>query len=288
MLRLTKILSDNNKKTGIYLWKHLKSEKIYVGSAIDLKNRLLKYYNIDYLKRNKNMYICNALLEHGFGEFSLSILVYIDITDISKEEARKEILEREQHYIDLLKPDYNILLTAGSSLGYKHTKESLTKISKTHLGRRVSAETKAKLSLIMSGENHPLFGKTHSTDTINKISLARLGKTHSDKTKALISKALSGENNPMLGKNHSTETKALLSQINMGKSVLPETKKKLSEIHGTTIYVYSPDKMTLINSFSSARKAAEEFNVSKDTILKYTKDGKLFKEQWILSTSLIN
>src|SRR5690349_4820306 len=83
----SKILSDNNKKTGIYLWKHLKSGKIYVGSSIDLKNRLLKYYNIDYLKRNKTMYICNALLEHGFGAFSLSILVYINITDLSKEEA---------------------------------------------------------------------------------------------------------------------------------------------------------------------------------------------------------
>lgn len=83
------------------------------------------------------MYICNALLEHGFGAFSLSILVYINITDLSKDEAKKLILEREQHFINLLKPDYNILLIAGSSLGFKHTEESLIKISQTHLGKTV-------------------------------------------------------------------------------------------------------------------------------------------------------
>jgi len=155
----------------------------------------------------------------------------------------------------------------------------------------------------MSGENHPFFGKAHSTETLAKISLANFGKTYSAsgprpdasplrgeaETKAKISKALTGENNPrgMLNKTHSTETKALLSKINKGKSFSSETKAKLSEIQGTTIYVYSPDKITLINSLSSARKAAEEFNVSKDTILKYAKNGKLFKDKWILSTSLI-
>lgn len=37
-----KILSDNNGKTGIYLWKHLESGKIYVGSSIDLKKSFIK------------------------------------------------------------------------------------------------------------------------------------------------------------------------------------------------------------------------------------------------------
>ncbi len=34
---------------------------------------------------------------------------------------KNEVLSREQYYIDLLKPEYNILQKAGSSLGYKHT-----------------------------------------------------------------------------------------------------------------------------------------------------------------------
>lgn len=51
---------------------------------------------------------------------------------------RTTILAREQHYIDLLKPEYNLLKIAGSPLGYKHTEESLAKmrnrkLSKSHL-----------------------------------------------------------------------------------------------------------------------------------------------------------
>lgn len=56
---------------------------------------------------------------------------------------------------------------------------------------------------------------------------------------------------------------------------------------GGTIYVYNSDKSLLVNSFPSARKAAVYFNVSYKTILKYMRNGLIFKEQWFFSTSLI-
>lgn len=64
-----------------------------------------------------------------------------------------------------------------------------------------------------------------------------------------------------------------------------ETLIKMSEAQGTAIYVYSlgPDKSTLINSFSSANKAAKHFNCDKNTILRNAKNGKIFKGEYILS-----
>jgi group I intron endonuclease len=41
----------------------------------------------------------------------LEILQYCDQSDV---------ISREQYYLDLLKPEYNILKTAGSPLGFKH------------------------------------------------------------------------------------------------------------------------------------------------------------------------
>lgn len=38
---------------------------------------------------------------------------------------KNNVLIREQYYMDLLKPQYNIAEIAGSTLGYKHTPESL-------------------------------------------------------------------------------------------------------------------------------------------------------------------
>jgi hypothetical protein len=57
----------------------------------------------------------------------------------------------------------------------------------------------------------------------------------------------------------------------------------LSAANGTTVYVYSSDGSTLINSFSSANKAAKHFNCDKSTILRYIKSAKLFKGEYILS-----
>jgi group I intron endonuclease len=162
------VLPGNKNKAGIYLWTHKESGKRYVGSASNLKTRLSQYFNINYLERNKTMYICNALKEHGYSTFSLSIIEYICITDLSLGEAKILILEREQFYLDLVfldedKPNsYNLLPIAGSSLGYKHTEQSLLKFS---------------------GENHhmfgknkrenPLFGRTHSEETLAKMRVAR-------------------------------------------------------------------------------------------------------------------
>jgi len=81
------------------------------------------------------MHIYRALLKYGYSNFSLEILEYCDPKDviksfaragraISRPSKRRRARLREQYYIDLLKPQYNILKTAGSFTGYKHTEES--------------------------------------------------------------------------------------------------------------------------------------------------------------------
>lgn len=49
------------------------------------------------------------------------------------------------------------------------------------------------------------------------------------------------------------------------------------------INIYSSDSITLINYFSSARKAVEHFNVTKERILRHARNGNLFLNEWILS-----
>lgn len=52
--------------------------------------------------------------------FFLEILEYCEVS---------KCLKREQYYMDLFKPEYNLLKTAGSLLGYKHTEDAIKKIS---------------------------------------------------------------------------------------------------------------------------------------------------------------
>jgi hypothetical protein len=123
------ILKDNKNLTGIYMFTNIESGKKYIGSAVDLSIRFRSYYSKTHLVRYNKSYIYNVLHYHGYSAFSLSILEYIDITNLSKEEVRRLIIEREQWYIDTINPEYNINPTAGSLLGYKHTSESLAKLS---------------------------------------------------------------------------------------------------------------------------------------------------------------
>jgi group I intron endonuclease len=117
----TTILKDNKQKTGIYCWTNLLNNKTYVGSSINLGNRFRDYFKISYLMSggNKNMIISKALLKYGYSNFKLEILEYCN---------EDNLRNREQHYLDLLQPEYNILKIAGSSLGFKHNEESLSKL----------------------------------------------------------------------------------------------------------------------------------------------------------------
>nr|YP_010608748.1 hypothetical protein PNX16_mgp023 [Drechslerella dactyloides]WAN89828.1 hypothetical protein [Drechslerella dactyloides] len=96
--------------------------------------------------------IYNALLKYGHSKFSLEILEYC---------VTEKCLEREQYYINILKPEYNILKIAGSSLGFKHSEETI-----------------AKISTAKKGVKHPMFGKTHLAKTITKMSEAKKGAKH--------------------------------------------------------------------------------------------------------------
>jgi hypothetical protein len=100
-------LDDNIGKSGIYRFANNRNNKSYVGSSKDLCRRFKDYYDIDFLKRRvltSNSLIYRALLDEGYGNFTLEILEYCD----------KNIrFEREQLYMDLLKPEYNIQSIAG-------------------------------------------------------------------------------------------------------------------------------------------------------------------------------
>jgi hypothetical protein len=121
------IIKENKGKTGIYRWINNITGKSYIGSSINLGSRLKDYYNFSFLTNPKNqgMIIYKSLLKYGYSNFKLEILEYCN---------KENVIIREQYYIDLLKPEYNILKFASSSYGYKHSEKSLSKL-KLHLNK---------------------------------------------------------------------------------------------------------------------------------------------------------
>lgn len=87
---------------------------------------------------NRNSIIYNSLLKNGYSNFTLEILEFC---------TAENCIKKEQYYIDLLKPEYNLLPTAGSWLGYKHLEESRAKMGLVRLGKK-NIHRKRELKLV--------------------------------------------------------------------------------------------------------------------------------------------
>jgi group I intron endonuclease len=241
------IIDENKNKSGIYLLTNLLNKDKYVGQSIDLGKRFTKYFTLSYLKNRNTLVISRALIKYGYANFSISILEYCD----------KDILnEREQYYMDIIKPVYNTLKIAGSSSGYKHTQES-----------------KDKRSLILKGKytgtNSPLYARTHT-----------------EQTKELMSSMRKGQDNYFYGKTHTDETRELMKQKATGRKHLPSTLEKMSKVKGNPVNVYekcNSEGFKLIGNFISARKAGLFLGISGSTIIKYMHSGEIFKDRYKLS-----
>ncbi|KAG0632589.1 GIY-YIG endonuclease, partial [Tuber brumale] len=124
------------------------NKKIYIGSAVDLSNRLSSYYSTTYmedaLKRGLS-HIFRALLKNGHSTFSLTILEYCEPS---------KCLIREKHYWDLLNPEYNIAKNPTAPMsGRKHSEETRKKMSSAEHSRHFKP-----------GKDHPMFGKNLSDE----------------------------------------------------------------------------------------------------------------------------
>jgi hypothetical protein len=105
----SRIILSNKNKSGVYMWTNLKTNEKYIGSGIDLSKELNNYYRIFSNKisvRNSNIY--TAILSYGYSAFSLTILEFVNINNLSNVEASKLVLKRKQYFMNTLKPEYNI------------------------------------------------------------------------------------------------------------------------------------------------------------------------------------
>lgn len=120
-----KILKDNKNKSGIYCWNNLITGKSYVGSSVSLSKRLYNYYSSNYLRNELKVtksIIYRSILKNGYSNFSLYIIEYCE---------KDLLIKREQYYIDVLKPEYNILKIASSPLEQKVSSKTRESISNT-------------------------------------------------------------------------------------------------------------------------------------------------------------
>jgi group I intron endonuclease len=160
------------KLAGVYKIQNMATGKFYIGSSsVNIFYRFNRH--ISQLKNNKhfNSKLQNSFNKHGIDCFELSVL-----------EFTADCLNREQHYIDSLKPFYNIAKVAGAPMaGRKHSKETIERcyMGKKSWNKGVPQTREARIKNVIS--NGGTFIKCNETGDIfisimeaaNKLGLYR-------------------------------------------------------------------------------------------------------------------
>lgn len=178
-------------KSGIYKILNKVNGKFYIGSAINVNNRLWRHKSDLRANTHHNYHLQRAWNKYLELSFDFIVLEYCN---------ENVLLEREQYYLDLTKCfdlyiGYNLTPTAGNSKGVKHSEET----------RKRMSEAKKKMT----------------QETKEKLKQAQLGKKLSEEHKAKIILKLTG-------RPCSEETKRKISEGNKGKTLSEETRKKIS------------------------------------------------------------
>lgn len=193
--------------------------RFYIGSSIkDGSVRKSRHYSDLKYNKHPNQKMQNYFNKYGLENFTFEIIEN-DI-DLGKE------IEREQFYIDTLKPTFNIRLLANNNLGLRYkkkipdSKESIEKRVKTWKDS-FTEERRMKLSLARKG-------KPQSQEFIDNAKKRMMGNTHS---KGSIRTDEFKENcrKKLTGRKKSEESK-LKRKLNYKKHIFTEeTRIKMSE-----------------------------------------------------------
>lgn len=199
--------------------------KQYVGQVVGRLEKRKQKHLCDAITIHKSSYFSRAIRKHGFDSFDWEIL-HDGITDI-------DFLNRLEifyiGYYDTYNNGYNLTLGGGGSVGYKHTKKSLKKMSA--IGKINNA-----------GSRNPMYGRKGENSPISGKLNVMFGKHHSDEAKKKMSETLirrgnsKGKNNPMYGVHRFGEVSPHAHPI-MVEGVRYYTKKQAVEETGISFYL---------------------------------------------------
>ena len=238
----------SNKLHGIYQYTDLKTgEVVYIGKDSNIRTNRRHKDHLKASKRNNQQF--NKVLQNNpdrykyeivyAGYFSEDLLTILEINTIAEF--------KQSH--NGKRPLFNFTDGGEGVSGYKHTTESLLKMSNVHKGKTISKEQRKQISQFNKGKklsdetklkiSKAKTGVPRDEKTKRKLSKSHKGKKLSKKHKKKISNATKGKNNPRFRKDIPTSNEllreyettdityqGLADKYNCGKTTIARKLKK--------------------------------------------------------------
>ncbi|AGE53457.1 GIY-YIG catalytic domain-containing endonuclease [Acanthocystis turfacea Chlorella virus GM0701.1] len=211
----------------IYIQK-FSNGKMYAGLTVNLIRRMSDYKRL----KGNNDHHTKALKKHS------------DTMQISFTKCPNYLMDAVEIFVidfyDLTDPSKGYNKTTGGRKSFRHTKE-----------------TRMKMSVALSGANHPLYGKHHTKESRIKMSISK-----------------TGEKNYWFGKTHTEETRVKMT----GKTRTCETRKQMSNSKKGFKHPKAKPVCVFGKLYGSASTASDVLRTSCGT----TSKGNFIKD-WVLS-----
>jgi group I intron endonuclease len=160
------------KIVGIYCVENLVNGKKYIGRTVNYDKRIRDHQN--QLKKGINS--C-GILQKAWDKYREQDFKFYVIEICEREELnKKEKFYIKEWHSHVSEWGYNISWGGNAFMeGRKHTKKTKEKLSKLHIGKKCSEETRSKMSISQRGENNGFFGMRQSEDMKRGLSFLRQG-----------------------------------------------------------------------------------------------------------------
>jgi group I intron endonuclease len=229
----------------IYLITNTSNGKKYVGQTVQSGRRRFLSHKRSAFKYQSSLPIHRAIRKYGIDNFRYEVLEECNSMDDLNSAESRWILE-----LDTFGPNGYNCTTGGE--GFIVSDETRQKISLARAGIKLSEDHCKAMSVAMTGESNPFYGKTHSEETIAQI-------------KETLKGQMDGENNPFYGKRHSEESLKKMSESHIGKQVGEKhPRSKLTEKDVLEIRAAAQNGI-------GRRVLAEKYGVGKTAIDKIVK-----------------
>lgn len=162
---------------GIYAVVNLITGDFYIGSAVT--GRMGNRFHKHLFRGTGSAIVHAAVLKYGLSNFAFVVLELIE--GGKSIEYNNNLLMREDHYLLILKPIYNIAPKAGNTLGVKHSNETKAKMKLNYSSERREAIAALNRDKILSFRTKEAMSKAAksrvpmSNETRSKIS-EKIGK----------------------------------------------------------------------------------------------------------------
>ena len=265
-LNRSKIAEVAKEAKGVYFFE-IKSKQIgYIGSSINLYNRVCSYFLPSILARADRK-VLRYFNKYGFKDVKLTLFI------LDSNSSWEEVIRLEQYYIDSFSPNLNVDLVAGGYNGYHEpmslkARETLQKMRGTSI---YIYDLSSKSLIFISDSKQWLYNNIyiHHVSLNNCIINGNLYLNRFLFTLELLSE-LPFEN-IISSEELITLVKSVKSQYIPSQ---PRSKAILAE------NVKNPK---LNKTFSSINELVRHLKGDKNTIKKYIKNEGLYRKQWKLT-----